>query len=92
MSGNTSYPARVTVMLPLVPKISRPKPARRPALASRRECTAVACHLANISLRLGRKIHWDPEREEIAGDPEASALLVRPYRKPWDEVLRSFHL
>src|ERR1035441_1202636 len=54
--------------------------------------TAVACHLANISLRLGRKIHWDAEKEEITGDREASALLVRPYRKPWDEVLRSFHL
>ncbi len=51
-----------------------------------------ACHLANISLRLGRKLRWDPEREEIIGDREASAWLERPYRKPWDEVLRSFHL
>ncbi len=51
-----------------------------------------ACHLANISLRLGRKIHWDAETEEIVGDREASALLVRPYRKPWDDALRSFHL
>jgi len=54
--------------------------------------TAVACHLANISLRLGRKIRWDPEEEEIIGDREASTHLVRPYRKPWDEVLRSFQL
>ena len=54
--------------------------------------TAVACHLANISLRLGRKILWDPEKEEIAGDSQASALLSRPYRKPWDDVLRSFQL
>jgi len=53
---------------------------------------AVPCHLANISLRLGRKIRWDPEKEEIIGDREASAQLVRPYRKPWDEVLRSFRL
>jgi predicted dehydrogenase len=51
--------------------------------------TAVACHLANISLRLGgRSIRWDAEREDIAGDREASALLTRPYRKPWDAVLR----
>ncbi|MHB8653221.1 MAG: Gfo/Idh/MocA family protein [Terriglobia bacterium] len=50
--------------------------------------TATACHLANISLRLGRKIRWNAEEEEIMGDPEASAQLVRPYRKPWDEVLR----
>jgi predicted dehydrogenase len=53
---------------------------------------AVPCHLANMSLRLGRKIRWDPVTEEIAGDREASAQLVRPYRKPWDEVLRSFRL
>jgi hypothetical protein len=54
--------------------------------------TAVACHLANISLRLERKIRWDPDKEEIVGDREASAWLERPYRKPWDDVLRSFHL
>lgn len=54
---------------------------------------SVACHLANISLRLGgRKIRWDPEKEEIVGDREAAAHLVRPYRKPWDEVLRSLKL
>ncbi|MFN7997223.1 MAG: Gfo/Idh/MocA family oxidoreductase [Bryobacteraceae bacterium] len=50
---------------------------------------AVPCHLANISLKVGRKIRWDPEREEIIGDLEASGHLVRPYRKPWDDVLRS---
>jgi hypothetical protein len=48
-----------------------------------------ACHLANLSMQLGRKLRWDPEKEEIIGDKEASARLVRPYRKPWDEVLRS---
>ena len=51
-----------------------------------------ACHLANISLRLGRKLRWDADKEDITGDREASAYLVRPYRKPWDEVLRSFKL
>jgi predicted dehydrogenase len=54
--------------------------------------TATTCHLANISLRTGRKIRWDPEKEEIIGDREASAMLERPYRKPWDEVLRSLKL
>jgi hypothetical protein len=53
---------------------------------------AIACHLANISLRLGRKVRWDAEREEIIGDPEASAMLARPYRKPWNQVLEGFHL
>ena len=50
---------------------------------------ATACHLANISLRLGRKVRWNAEKEEIIDDPEASAMLLRPYRKPWDQVLRS---
>jgi len=53
---------------------------------------SVACHLANLSFRLGRKVRWDPEKEEIIGDREASTHLVRPYRKPWDEALRSFKL
>ena len=50
--------------------------------------TATACHLANISYRTGRKIRWDPESEQIAGDAQAAAMLERPYRKPWDAVLR----
>jgi len=48
-----------------------------------------ACHLANISLRTNRKLRWDPEKEEIIGDRDAAAYLERPYRKPWDSVLRS---
>jgi len=50
---------------------------------------AVACHLANLSLRLGRKLRWDADREEVIGDPEANSLLVRPYRAPWDRELKS---
>jgi GFO/IDH/MocA oxidoreductase family protein len=53
---------------------------------------ATTCHLANISLRLGRKIHWDSEKEEIIGDAEASAMLQRPYRKPWDDALASLRV
>jgi hypothetical protein len=51
--------------------------------------TTTACHLANLSLRLGRKLHWDVAKEQVIDDPEANAMLVRPYRKPWDDVLRS---
>jgi predicted dehydrogenase len=50
---------------------------------------ATALHLANISLRVGRRIVWDAEKEEIVGDAEAAAMLARPYRKPWDAELRS---
>ncbi len=47
---------------------------------------ATACHLANLSLRLGRKLRWDPDRERIVGDAEADSMLERPYRAPWDAV------
>jgi predicted dehydrogenase len=40
-------------------------------------------HLANIALWTDRSIHWDPEKEEILGDPEAARWLDRPKRQPW---------
>jgi hypothetical protein len=65
------------------------KSRRRPvADAEDGHRTATACHLANISYRTGRKIRWDPEAEQILGDTQAAAMLERPYRKPWDAVLR----
>jgi predicted dehydrogenase len=45
---------------------------------------STACHLANLSLRLGRSLRWDAEHETIVGDEEATAQLDRPYRAPWD--------
>jgi myo-inositol 2-dehydrogenase / D-chiro-inositol 1-dehydrogenase len=46
---------------------------------------ATLCHLANLSLRLGRSLHWDPKAETTINDQEAAALLERPYRAPWDK-------
>ncbi len=43
--------------------------------------TATALHLANISIRLGRKLAWDPVKELIPGDDEANGWLDRPRRK-----------
>jgi len=40
-------------------------------------------HLGNIAMRLGRRVRWDPRREEILGDPEAARMLCRPMREPW---------
>jgi len=40
-------------------------------------------HLGNIAMRLGRRIRWDPAREEIIGDPDAARMLRRPLREPW---------
>ncbi|MHC4200572.1 MAG: Gfo/Idh/MocA family protein, partial [Planctomycetota bacterium] len=39
--------------------------------------------LGEIAMLTGRKIRFDPDKEEIIGDPGASALLGRPYREPW---------
>jgi hypothetical protein len=50
---------------------------------------ATTCHLANISLRVGRKITWDAEKEQIVGDPQANEMLTHPYRSPWDKELRN---
>ena len=40
-------------------------------------------HLGNISMRLGRKLAWDPAKEEFADDAEANAMRARPMREPW---------
>lgn len=39
--------------------------------------------LGMISWRTGRSLNWDADKETIIGDPEAAALLSRPYRAPW---------
>jgi predicted dehydrogenase len=39
--------------------------------------------LGMISYKLGRSLRWDGEKEIIIDDPEANALLSRPYRAPW---------
>lgn len=40
-------------------------------------------HLANISYRVGRTIHFDPEKQTIINDREAAQLLTREYREPY---------
>jgi len=44
---------------------------------------ATVCHLANIAIKVGRKLKWDPEKEHFLNDPGANAYLSRPMRKPW---------
>lgn len=41
------------------------------------------CHLSDIAARTGRPIQWNPETEEITGDPEAARMLTRPSREKW---------
>jgi predicted dehydrogenase len=47
------------------------------------------CHLAKISCKLGRSVHFDPQTERFVKDPEADRFLRREYRPPYvipDEV------
>ena len=47
---------------------------------------ALSCnlvHLANISYRLGRTIHWDAKNLKCIGDDEANKMLTRDYRTPF---------
>ncbi|MEX0642021.1 MAG: Gfo/Idh/MocA family oxidoreductase [Pirellulales bacterium] len=42
------------------------------------------CHLANIAIRLGRPLKWDPAKEQIVGDEEANGWLAREQRKGYE--------
>jgi myo-inositol 2-dehydrogenase / D-chiro-inositol 1-dehydrogenase len=45
---------------------------------------STVCHLANIAIRLGRKLKWNPEGEYFENDAEADTMRrVRPMRSPW---------
>ncbi len=41
------------------------------------------CHLCNIAMLTGRKLRWDPDKQDFIDDPQASALLSRPQRPPY---------
>ena len=51
------------------------------AEASHRSVTT--CHAANICLRVGRKLSWDPQGERFVGDDAANRMLARAMRSPW---------
>lgn len=45
--------------------------------------SAIPGHLGLISMRVGRKINWSVEHEKIHNDAEATKLMSRDYRAPW---------
>lgn len=45
--------------------------------------SSVSCILANLAMKLGRTLEWDPAIHRVVGDDEANAMLARPYREPW---------
>jgi len=40
-------------------------------------------HVGDLAIRLGRKIVWDPVKEQFVGDDEATRRMRRPMREPW---------
>lgn len=46
--------------------------------------SASTCHLGNISMKLGRKLRWDPESEQIENDSEANKRLSREQRSGFE--------
>ena len=54
--------------------------ASNPELAQRAHTMA---HCANICLRLGRKVHWNPQTERFVNDDDANRMLFRTRRAPW---------
>jgi predicted dehydrogenase len=59
---------------------------KRQDLTAEVEEGALSCnlmHLANISYRLGRTLHWDAKTLSVVNDPEANKMLTRDYRVPY---------
>jgi len=57
------------------------RPAGGNAEAAQRTITAI--HLMNLAIRLGRKIKFNPQTEQIVGDDLANRLVNPPMRAPW---------
>ena len=45
--------------------------------------STASCILANMSMKLGRPLEYNPDRKVVPGDQEATRLLQRAYRSPW---------
>jgi len=45
--------------------------------------STASCILANLSMQLNRPLIYDSQKRICINDPEATKLLRRPYRKPW---------
>ena len=43
----------------------------------------IACHASNIALFLGRKVTFDPVKNEFIGDEQANRLRSEALREPW---------
>lgn len=46
--------------------------------------STASCIMANLSMKTGRPIVYDPQKHLIIGDADATGLLKRTYRQPWE--------
>ena len=52
-----------------------------PVEIGHRSCSV--CLLGDIAMRLGRKLKWDPDKEQFLNDDGANRMLSKPMRSPW---------
>jgi predicted dehydrogenase len=52
-----------------------------PVEIGHRACTV--CLVTHVAMHLGRKLQWDPLKEQFVNDAEANTLLSRPQRAPY---------
>ena len=76
-----SYPAEPHLQNWIDCMRSRRRPRADVEIAHR---SHTLCHLGNIARQLGRRLQWDPEKEEFIGDDEANTLRSRPRRKGYE--------
>ncbi len=60
------------------------KSRRKPLANADAACYAhIACHASNIAIFLGRKLDYDPIKNEFIGDEQANRLRSEALREPW---------
>ncbi len=57
------------------------KPTLAPVEEAHRSCSA--CLLHHVTMKLKRKVYWDPKTEKFKNDDEATAMLSRTQRSPY---------
>ncbi len=45
--------------------------------------TVMVCHLVNLAYYHGRKLQWDPKKEQFTGGTGDAKWLEVPHREPW---------
>ena len=61
--------------------IENRKPPISPVEMGHRACSI--CLITHISMKLERKLNWNPETEKFINDEEANSMLTRSQRKPY---------